>query len=73
MCLSLVPVGSQPATVIPRRTGKQDFPNESGKKIADCRQGDAWNVLSTTSKQHPFSRVVTGLGREEERLFPINE
>lgn len=33
VCLSLILVGSQPATVIPWGIGKHGFPNESGKEL----------------------------------------
>lgn len=76
ICITFVPVGSQPAAVIPPEDRKTGFSLWIWQKIVDCRQGDVWNVLSTTSKQQPLSTGEWWQGlwdRRERRggCFPL--
>lgn len=53
LCTNRIPA-SHCHSLEDRKTG---FSLWNWQRIVDCKQGDIWNVLSTTSKQQPFPRM----------------
>lgn len=70
MCVSLVPVGSQPATVIPGRIAKQDFPNESGQESQPTSRRMLGMFCQPRVNNHPLLGWWQGLGERQRGCFP---